>query len=88
VAPEMMRSNELSKASDVYSFAIVMYEALTWRMPYYAIKSPLVGGRAGGVRARVRRSGGVGWFTHAYSADTLISHPHMRRSQYEPSSET
>ncbi|KIY96438.1 hypothetical protein MNEG_11523 [Monoraphidium neglectum] len=47
VAPEMMRSNELSKASDVYSFAIVMYEALTWRMPYYAIKSPLIYMRVG-----------------------------------------
>ena len=24
----------LSKASDVYSFSIVMYEVLTWRIPY------------------------------------------------------
>ncbi|KIZ02471.1 hypothetical protein MNEG_5491 [Monoraphidium neglectum] len=34
-----MQSNELSKASDVYSFGMVMYEALTWRLPYHTIPS-------------------------------------------------
>ena len=34
-APEVLRDNELFKQSDVYSFGIVMYEALTWRLPFF-----------------------------------------------------
>jgi serine/threonine protein kinase len=48
VAPEVMQSNELSKASDVYSFGMVMYEALTWRLPYHTIPSIVVGVRVSG----------------------------------------
>jgi hypothetical protein len=63
----MMRSYELSKAADVYSFAIVMYEALTWRKPFFNMRTPLVGGRVGCVRVGVRRSVGVGWGGAGYS---------------------
>ncbi|KIZ02469.1 LIM domain kinase 1 [Monoraphidium neglectum] len=44
VAPEAMHTRRISKASDVYSFAIIMYEVggvtdggrmLTWTMPYH-----------------------------------------------------
>jgi serine/threonine protein kinase len=37
---KVMRSNELGRASDVYSFGMVMYEALTWRLPWFNKKSP------------------------------------------------
>ena len=30
----MFSEGKLTKASDVYSFSIVMYEVLTWRIPY------------------------------------------------------
>jgi serine/threonine protein kinase len=43
VAPEVLRANELCKASDVYSFGMIMYEALTWKMPYHNKLSPQVG---------------------------------------------
>lgn len=37
LAPEVIRTKQLSKASDVYSFGCIMYEMLTWRMPYFDI---------------------------------------------------
>ncbi|KIY95342.1 hypothetical protein MNEG_12620 [Monoraphidium neglectum] len=39
VAPEALHPKHprISKASDVYSFAIIMYEMLTWSMPYHNI---------------------------------------------------
>eukprot|EP00878_Enallax_costatus_P003652 GHUV01003866.1.p1 GENE.GHUV01003866.1~~GHUV01003866.1.p1 ORF type:complete len:1163 (+),score=390.16 GHUV01003866.1:185-3673(+) len=35
VAPELMTESRLSTASDVYSFGIIMYEMLTWQLPFY-----------------------------------------------------
>ncbi|KIY93519.1 Serine/threonine-protein kinase PAK 7 [Monoraphidium neglectum] len=37
VAPEVLQTLELGKASDVYSFAMVMYEMLTWRIPFHEV---------------------------------------------------
>eukprot|EP00879_Flechtneria_rotunda_P011134 GHRR01011632.1.p1 GENE.GHRR01011632.1~~GHRR01011632.1.p1 ORF type:complete len:1046 (+),score=387.29 GHRR01011632.1:425-3139(+) len=34
VAPELLNYNRLSSAADVYSFGIIMYEMLTWKIPF------------------------------------------------------
>lgn len=33
-APEVIRDSKVSKAADVYSFAIIMWELLTWQQPF------------------------------------------------------
>ncbi len=33
-APEVIRDSRMDKAADVYSFAIIMWELLTWQQPY------------------------------------------------------
>ena len=34
LAPEVLREGRQSRASDVFSFAIIMWEMLTWQIPY------------------------------------------------------
>lgn len=43
-ALQLMTQNRLSTASDVYSFAIIMYEMLTWQMPFHDLSKEQVGG--------------------------------------------
>jgi serine/threonine protein kinase len=38
-----MTQNRLSTASDVYSYAIIMYEMLTWQMPFHDLSKEQVG---------------------------------------------
>lgn len=33
-APEVLRNSAVSLSADVFSFAIVMWEILTWQQPY------------------------------------------------------
>ena len=33
-APEVIRESAIGTAGDVYSFAIIMWEMLTWQIPY------------------------------------------------------
>jgi serine/threonine protein kinase len=37
-----MTQNRLSTASDVYSYAIIMYEMLTWQMPFHDLSKEQV----------------------------------------------
>ncbi|CAG8820023.1 12785_t:CDS:1, partial [Racocetra fulgida] len=37
IAPEVLYKNEYSKASDVYSFAIIAYEIVSGHLAYYGI---------------------------------------------------
>jgi hypothetical protein len=40
---QLMTQNRLSTASDVYSYAIIMYEMLTWQMPFHDLSKEQVG---------------------------------------------
>ena len=42
-APEVLRNNVASLSADVFSFAIVMWEILTWSQPYEDMMSVQVG---------------------------------------------
>ncbi|KAF6265332.1 hypothetical protein COO60DRAFT_1623953 [Scenedesmus sp. NREL 46B-D3] len=42
LAPEMITQNRLSTASDVYSYAIIMHEMLTWQMPFHDLSKEQV----------------------------------------------
>ncbi|WIA08465.1 hypothetical protein OEZ85_007902 [Tetradesmus obliquus] len=42
VAPELMTQNRLSTAADVYSYGIIMYEMLTWQMPFHYLSKEQV----------------------------------------------
>lgn len=42
-----MTQNRLSTASDVYSYAIIMYEMLTWQMPFHDLSKEQVRSGAG-----------------------------------------
>jgi serine/threonine protein kinase len=37
-----MTQSRLSSASDVYSFAIIMYEMLTWKVPFEELRKERV----------------------------------------------
>lgn len=39
-APEVLQHKKGSRAGDVYSFGIVMWEMLTWDMPFQELKNP------------------------------------------------
>ncbi|GLC35543.1 hypothetical protein PLESTB_000196300 [Pleodorina starrii] len=39
LAPEVMKNSSVGKAADVYSFAIIMWEMLTWQQPYQDMMS-------------------------------------------------
>lgn len=41
-APEVF-DGSISKASDVYSFGMIMYEMLTWRVPFEEVATDQVG---------------------------------------------
>ncbi|KAI7839198.1 hypothetical protein COHA_007087 [Chlorella ohadii] len=51
LAPEVMRGGRATKASDVYSFGIVLWELLTWQLPFgpanpwHLVAHVLAGGR-------------------------------------------
>ena len=38
-APEVIRNSTIGTAGDVYSFAIIMWEMLTWQQPYEEMMS-------------------------------------------------
>ena len=38
-APEVIRDSQIGTAGDVYSFAIIMWEMLTWQQPYEEMMS-------------------------------------------------
>jgi serine/threonine protein kinase len=38
-APEVIRDSQIGPAGDVYSFAIIMWEVLTWQQPYEEMMS-------------------------------------------------
>lgn len=38
-APEVLRNNTVSLSADVFSYAIVMWELLTWQQPYEEMMS-------------------------------------------------
>ena len=38
IAPEILRGKNYTKAADIYSFGIIMYEAISELPPYYNIK--------------------------------------------------
>jgi serine/threonine protein kinase len=40
--PQLLEANELSTASDVYSFGIIMYEVLTFKIPFEECTKALV----------------------------------------------
>lgn len=42
-APEVLRNSVVSLHSDVFSFAVVMWELLTWQQPYEDMMSVQVG---------------------------------------------
>mmetsp|Transcript_3730 Transcript_3730/g.9424 ORF Transcript_3730/g.9424 Transcript_3730/m.9424 type:complete len:241 (+) Transcript_3730:2297-3019(+) len=42
MAPEVLKSQEYSEPADVYSYAIVLWELLTRRMPYEGLTAPQV----------------------------------------------
>jgi len=42
-APEVLRSSTVSLMADVFSFAVVMWEMLTWQQPYEDMMSVQVG---------------------------------------------
>lgn len=46
-APEVLRNSVVSLHSDVFSFAVVMWELLTWQQPYEDMMSVQVGGWVG-----------------------------------------
>ena len=46
MAPEVIRGEAPSLAADVFSFGVVMWELMTWDLPYGAALNPFqVGGR-------------------------------------------
>lgn len=60
-APEVISHNVVSKSADVFSFAVVMWEMLTWQQPYDDMMSVQVG---------------EGWWRHEHGgsiADMLLS---------------
>lgn len=64
-APEVLHSKQLTRAADVYSYAIIMWELLTWLRPFEDIHSVSVGPagegwRRGGVDAWHGARGGWG----------------------------
>ena len=42
-APEVIREGAIGTSGDVYSFAIIMWEMLTWQQPYEEMMSVQVG---------------------------------------------
>jgi hypothetical protein len=42
-APEVLRNSVVSLSADVFSFAVVMWELLTWAQPYEEMMSVQVG---------------------------------------------
>jgi serine/threonine protein kinase len=47
-APEVIRDSQIGTAGDVYSFAIIMWELLTWQQPYEEMMSVQVRGGTDG----------------------------------------
>jgi hypothetical protein len=45
IAAQVIRSSHMGPAADVYSFAIIMWELLTWQQPFADMMSVQVGGR-------------------------------------------
>jgi serine/threonine protein kinase len=41
VAPEVQQSMEMTKKGDVWSFGMVLYEALTWHLPFEGVMDSL-----------------------------------------------
>lgn len=67
-APEVIRDSQIGPAGDVYSFAIIMWEMLTWCQPFEDMMSVQVG-----VTCRTTHLLGVWCFTHLHMTPTSLS---------------
>lgn len=66
-ALQAVASQDYSKAADVYSFGIVLWELLTWQIPWgdhnpFQVNRPLANHGLGGCVPSKRNSSTIAWF--------------------------